>query len=100
MQIETKSGGGIGSVLRRTVLGGESLFMNDVEATRDDSRLTLAPVLPGDIIGLELLAGQDLLVQSGSYMASSPEVAIDTSCLKTFVRPLLSSSDGRLQGSA
>jgi uncharacterized protein (TIGR00266 family) len=47
-------------------------------ATRDDSRLTLAPALPGDIIGLELAAGQDLLVQSGSYMASSPEVVIDT----------------------
>ncbi len=78
MKIETKTGGGIGSVLRRSVLGGESLFMNDMVATHDDSRLTLAPALPGDINGLELDAGQDLLVQSGSYMASSPEVDIDT----------------------
>jgi uncharacterized protein (TIGR00266 family) len=78
IRIETKTGGGIGSVLRRTVLGGESLFMNDMVATRDDSRLTLAPALPSDIMGLELEAGRELLVQSGSYMTSSPEVAIDT----------------------
>jgi uncharacterized protein (TIGR00266 family) len=78
IRIETKTAGGLGSVLRRSLLGGESLFMNDMVATRDDSRLTLAPALPGDIFGLELEAGKELLVQSGSYMASSPEVAIDT----------------------
>ena len=47
-------------------------------AAHDDRRLTLAPTLPGDIIGRELAAGQELLVQSGSYMASTPEVDIDT----------------------
>ncbi len=78
IQIETKTGGGLGSVLRRSVLGGETLFVNDMVATRDDSRLTLAPALPGDIVGLELGAGQELFVQSGSYMASSPEVVVDT----------------------
>jgi uncharacterized protein (TIGR00266 family) len=78
IQIETKTGGGLGSVLRRSVLGGETLFVNDMVATRDDSRLTLAPALPGDIVGLELAAGQELFVQSGSYMASSPEVVVDT----------------------
>lgn len=78
IRIETKTGGGLGSVLRRSVLGGETLFVNDMVATRDDSRLTLAPALPGDIVGLELGAGQELFVQSGSYMASSPEVVVDT----------------------
>jgi uncharacterized protein (TIGR00266 family) len=78
IQIETKTGGGLGSVLKRSVLGGETLFVNDMVATRDDSRLTLAPALPGDIVGLELGPGQELFVQSGSYMASSPEVVVDT----------------------
>ncbi len=78
IRIETKTGGGLGSVLKRTVLGGESLFVNDMVATRDDSRLTLAPALPGDIAAVEIDAGQELLVQSGSYMASSPEVVVDT----------------------
>jgi len=78
IRIETKTGGGLGSVLKRSVLGGESLFVNDMVATRDDSRLTLAPALPGDIAAVDLGAGQELLVQSGSYMASSPEVVVDT----------------------
>jgi uncharacterized protein (TIGR00266 family) len=78
IKIETKTGGGLGSVLRRTVLGGESLFVNDMVATRDDSQLTLAPALPGDIAAVGLASGQELLVQSGSYMASSPEVVVDT----------------------
>ena len=78
IQIETKTGGGLGSVLRRTVLGGETLFVNDMVATRDGSQLTLAPVLPGDIAAVELGPGQELYVQSGSYMASSPEVVVDT----------------------
>jgi uncharacterized protein (TIGR00266 family) len=78
IRIETKGGGGLGSILRRSVLGGESLFMNDMVATRPDSRLTLAPALPGDIVGVEIPGGRDLLVQSGSYMASTADVNVDT----------------------
>jgi uncharacterized protein (TIGR00266 family) len=78
IKIETKTGGGLSSVLKRTVLGGETLFVNDMVATRDDSQLTLAPALPGDIAAVDLAAGQELFVQSGSYMASSPEVVVDT----------------------
>jgi uncharacterized protein (TIGR00266 family) len=78
IRIETKTGAGLGSVLKRTVLGGESLFVNDMVATRDGSRLTLAPALPGDIAAIELGAGQELYVQSGSYMASTPGVTVDT----------------------
>jgi uncharacterized protein (TIGR00266 family) len=78
IRIETKGGGGLGSILRRSVLGGESLFMNDMVATQPDSRLTLAPALPGDIVGVEIPGGRDLLVQSGSYMASTVDVNVDT----------------------
>jgi uncharacterized protein (TIGR00266 family) len=78
IRIETKGGGGLGSILRRSVLGGESLFMNDMVATQPDSRLTLAPALPGDVIGVEIPGGRDLLVQSGSYMASTADVNVDT----------------------
>jgi uncharacterized protein (TIGR00266 family) len=78
IRIETKGGGAFGSILRRSVLGGESLFMNDMVATQPDSRLTLAPALPGDIVGVEIPGGRDLLVQSGSYMASTVDVKVDT----------------------
>jgi uncharacterized protein (TIGR00266 family) len=78
IQIETKTGGGLSSVLKRTVLGGESLFVNDMVATQNNSELTLAPALPGDVAAVEIQPGKDLLVQSGSYMASTPSIAVDT----------------------
>jgi uncharacterized protein (TIGR00266 family) len=78
IQIETKGGGGLGSILRRSILGGESLFVNDLTATQPGSRVTLAPALPGDIVGVEIPSGRDLLVQSGSYMASAGDVTVDT----------------------
>lgn len=78
IQIETKTGGGLGSVLRRTVLGGESLFVNDMIATQPNSQVTLAPALPGDIAAVEIQPGRNLLVQSGSYLASTPEIVVDT----------------------
>lgn len=78
IQIETKTGGGLGSVLKRSVLGGETLFVNDMVATKDGSNVTLAPALPGDIALVEIVSGRDLLVQSGSYLASTPEIVVDT----------------------
>ena len=42
------------------------------------SRITLAPALPGDIAAVEIPGGRDLLVQSGSYMASTADVNVDT----------------------
>ena len=39
--------------------------------------MTIAPALPGDIMALEL-TGQALLIQSGSFLAATPEIDIDT----------------------
>ncbi len=78
IQIETKTGGGLGSVLKRSFLGGESLFVNDMVATQPNSQVTVAPALPGDIAPVEITAGRNLLVQSGSYLASTPEIVVDT----------------------
>lgn len=78
IKIETKTGGGLGSVLKRSILGGETLFVNDMVATEPNSQVTVAPALPGDIAAVEIQSGRNLLVQSGSYLASSPDVVVDT----------------------
>ena len=38
----------------------------------------LAPASPGDILELDLEAGRTLMVQSSCYLASTPEVTLDT----------------------
>ncbi|MGB3903587.1 MAG: TIGR00266 family protein, partial [Anaerolineae bacterium] len=77
LAIETTAKGGIMGALKRSVLGGESFFMNDYRAPAQGGEITLAPALPGDLAVLEL-KGETLMVQSGSYVASSSGVTIDT----------------------
>ncbi len=75
--IETQVKGGLLGALKRSMLGGESFFMNDYRAPAQGGVVTLAPALPGDLQVLEL-RGDSLMVQSGSYVASSQEVTVDT----------------------
>jgi len=69
--------GGLLKSLARSVLGGESFFMNTYQAGSQGGRMQLAPTMPGDVFTLEL-NGDAYLVQSGSFLASSEGVETDT----------------------
>jgi uncharacterized protein (TIGR00266 family) len=75
--LETKAAGGLLASLKRSILGGESFFVNSYRSPPTGGEVFLAPPLPGDMSVVQL-AGESLLVQSGSYVASSQGVAIDT----------------------
>jgi uncharacterized protein (TIGR00266 family) len=77
IEIQTKAQGGFLKSLSRSVLGGESFFMNTFRAKADGSELNLAPNLPGDIIVLPL-NNEEWIVQSGSYLASDINISVDT----------------------
>lgn len=76
IKMQTGMRGGIMAGLRRSVLGGESFFINTFTAEAP-GELTVAPALPGDIIAVEM-GGQALLVQSGSFLAVTPGINVDT----------------------
>jgi len=76
IEIKTAAKGGIFGALKRSVLGGESFFMNTFMAA-DSGEVTFAPTLPGDIHALEL-NGQSFYAQSGAYIASAPDIQVDT----------------------
>jgi len=76
IKIETGTKGGLMSGLKRSVLGGESFFINTFTAEQA-GQLTVAPALPGDILALEV-AGKTLFVQSGSFLCATPGVTLDT----------------------
>ncbi len=78
IEMETTTGGGLLSGLKRSVLGGESFFINKFEAKSQAGQVTLAPALPGDIMALDLQGGTTLLVQSGSFLAATEGVNVDT----------------------
>ena len=77
LALETKVAGGLLAGLKRSLLGGESFFMNTYRAPAQGGEIALAPVLPGDMIVREL-RDESLLVQSGSYVASSEGINLDT----------------------
>jgi len=75
--LETKARGGILKSLARSVLGGESFFVNTYTAPAQGGEIMLAPALPGDMVVHQMQA-ETLLVQSGSYVASSTGIEIST----------------------
>jgi uncharacterized protein (TIGR00266 family) len=77
MQVETKMRGGILKSLARSVLGGESFFVNTFRAGGSGGELLLAPTLPGDVFTTDL-GGEVYLVQSGSFLASAETIVTDT----------------------
>lgn len=85
LELQTEAKGGFLKSLSRSMFGGESFFLNTYVGQRDGDNVALAPPLPGDISVIEM-TGQTLMVQSGSYLASSAGIEVDTkwSGAKTF----------------
>jgi uncharacterized protein (TIGR00266 family) len=73
--IGTEMKGGLLSGLKRSVLGGESLFINTFTAGQP-GEVTLAPPLPGDVFTIELQG--TLMLHSGSLLAATTGVEFDT----------------------
>ena len=78
VDIETSTQGGIMKGLRRSVLGGESFFMNTFTAGPQGGEVSFAPDLPGDVVVWDP-SGQTVYLQSGSYLASALTVEVDSS---------------------
>jgi uncharacterized protein (TIGR00266 family) len=77
IEIETSTKGGVLKGLRRSVLGGESFFMNTFTASGPDAHVAVAPALPGDIVTWAL-TGNTVYLQSGSYLASDDAIDVDS----------------------
>jgi uncharacterized protein (TIGR00266 family) len=76
VNIDTSTQGGFMKGLRRS-MGGESFFMNTFTADGHGGEVSFAPDLPGDIVTWTL-SGQTVFLQSGSYLASSMGVEVDS----------------------
>ena len=79
VEIVTNAKGGLLGGLKRSVLGGESFFINTFTASAGPGEVIVAPALPGDIIHLPVPTdGTAIMVQSGSWLASEAGVTVDT----------------------
>ncbi len=72
-----KNSGGFLKNLVRSLVTRESFFTNVYTATADGQDILLAPALEGDIDFVDL-GQQALFVQAGCYLASSPDLTVDS----------------------
>jgi len=77
IEMATSTRGGVLKGLKRSVLGGESFFMNTFTSKGSGDHIVVAPALPGDIITWPL-TGNTVYLQSGSYLASPTSIEIDS----------------------
>ena len=78
MALEAKMEGGALKSLKRSVLGGESLFVSTFTAPATGGWVDVAAKLPGDIRVLELDGSHTWIIERGNWLASDASVAIDT----------------------
>jgi uncharacterized protein (TIGR00266 family) len=75
--IQTSTRGGVMKGLKRSVLGGESFFLNTFTASAAGDHVVVAPALPGDVITWPL-TGNTVYLQSGSYLAAPGSIDVDS----------------------
>ena len=76
--LEAKMEGGLLRSLKRAALGGESFFVTTYTAPAQGGFVDVAARLPGDLLSIDLQANNPLVIQKGSWLASSHGVTLDT----------------------
>ncbi|MGH3073873.1 MAG: TIGR00266 family protein [Gaiellales bacterium] len=76
--VEAKMQGGLMKSLKRSVLGGESLFITTFTAPPQGGWVDCAANLPGDAIVRTVGAGKPLNLSRGAFLACESGVEIDT----------------------
>ncbi|MBI3924229.1 MAG: TIGR00266 family protein [Armatimonadetes bacterium] len=77
IQVKTSMRGGMGGALKRKFLGGESFFQNEYTSNVAGAQITLVAGQPGDIRATPM-EGERLMLERGAYLASTPDVQIDS----------------------
>jgi uncharacterized protein (TIGR00266 family) len=76
--VESSTQGGVLKGLKRSVLGGESLFVTTYTAPPSGGWVDLANFLAGDVAQLPVTPDAPVSITKGSWMASAAGVELDT----------------------
>lgn len=76
--IQSSTQGGLMKGLKRSVLGGESLFITTFEAPDTGGWVDVAHHLAGDIVVAGVTAAEPMSITKGCWLASSTGVDLDT----------------------
>ncbi len=76
--IDAKMEGGLLKGLKRSVLGGESLFVTTYTAPDSGGWVDVAANLPGDVLTRHLTGDKALFLSRGSWLAAGSSIELDT----------------------
>lgn len=76
VQMEAKSGGGLGKMLGRLVTG-ESLFIVEYTCSSSSGMVAFSNDFPGKVLPIELAAGQSVVVQKDAFMCAEQSVQME-----------------------
>ncbi len=76
--VEAKMEGGLMKGLKRSVLGGESLFITKMTAGPQGGWVDVAANLPGDLVVRTIEPDKALFIQRGSFLCAEQGVEIET----------------------
>lgn len=74
-EMETE-GGGLGKMLGRA-MAGESLFLTTYTCTGPGGMIVFTPESPGEVMPLELTAGQSIIAQKDAFMCAESAVTLE-----------------------
>ncbi len=79
VKTHTRAGqSGVLGTLKVSVLGGETLFINDFIAHGAEGKVGFVSAPLGDITQLQIGQGRGYIIQRSAYIASTPNVKLDT----------------------
>lgn len=73
ISMNTNTGGGLGGLFKRAI-SGESLFVVDYEAQKDQTEIAFSSEFPGKIIPINLAQGQGMIAQRDSFLVAEKSV--------------------------
>lgn len=78
IEVQSSTQGGVMKGLKRSVLGGESLFVTTFTAPAQGGWVDVAHHLTGDVVVAGVLPDQPMNVTKGCWLASSSGIELDT----------------------
>jgi len=78
VEIDTRMRGGFLQTVKVSILGSESFFVNRYTAKENGCVLGLTGPPVGDIVDIPVTKDHGFIVQSGAYIASTPDIDLDT----------------------
>ena len=78
LALDAKVEGGLVKGLKRSMLGGESLFITTATAGPNGGWIDVAASMPGDLTVVSITPETPMLIQKGSFLCAESGVDIDT----------------------